>query len=283
MKSIVSMLVVLVAVLLVSSPAQARYADGMNSYAAYYVMRGGLDPMGTDSIKILDNTQLNEDGSFKRTQLGPTHIWTVTTPETGKCKEDETQLIEYELMWTSGHTVNKTTVSGGYHVTVQQNEAKDTWHINLGSGTGHYQSAKELALKVWESEGKPNITPEEFQDRIKAQEPEEQRRIEARQLTNSKGNASYRITTWCICTADLGSAKLSDPENIPRANVETATASTMPARLFTQNQNADPRRSHPWRMSKPVGDNLRSIQSTAGQINWEFGDPAKPGGASVVK
>jgi len=46
------MLFVLAAVLLLSSPVHARYADGMNSYAAYHVMYGGLDPMGTVSQRI---------------------------------------------------------------------------------------------------------------------------------------------------------------------------------------------------------------------------------------
>lgn len=46
MKSIVSMLAALAVAFLHSSPAQAGYADGMNQYAGYHVMRGGVDPMG---------------------------------------------------------------------------------------------------------------------------------------------------------------------------------------------------------------------------------------------
>lgn len=48
MKSIVSMLFVLAAALLLSSPIQAGYTDGMNQYAAYHVMHGGVDPSGLE-------------------------------------------------------------------------------------------------------------------------------------------------------------------------------------------------------------------------------------------
>lgn len=46
MKSIASMLFVLSTALLFSSPAQAGYADGMNQYAGYHIMHGGVDPTG---------------------------------------------------------------------------------------------------------------------------------------------------------------------------------------------------------------------------------------------
>ncbi|MEM6259664.1 MAG: hypothetical protein AAGI37_15400 [Planctomycetota bacterium] len=35
-----------------SFPAQARYIDGMNTYAAYHVMHGGVDPMGTRLVYV---------------------------------------------------------------------------------------------------------------------------------------------------------------------------------------------------------------------------------------
>ena len=52
MKSIVSTLLVLATALLLSSPSQAGYADGMNQYAAYHVMHGGVDPMGLWTLAL---------------------------------------------------------------------------------------------------------------------------------------------------------------------------------------------------------------------------------------
>ena len=54
MKPIVSMLFVLAAALLLSSPVQAGYADGMNQYAGYHVMHGGVDPTGTEIVTTCD-------------------------------------------------------------------------------------------------------------------------------------------------------------------------------------------------------------------------------------
>lgn len=46
MKSIVCMQFILIAAVLVSSPAQGGYTDGMSKYAAYHVMHEGVDPHG---------------------------------------------------------------------------------------------------------------------------------------------------------------------------------------------------------------------------------------------
>ena len=50
MKSIVSLLFVLIAVMLFTGQVQAGYADGMNRYAGYHVMHDALDPMGTKIV-----------------------------------------------------------------------------------------------------------------------------------------------------------------------------------------------------------------------------------------
>lgn len=52
MKLLASILLLLAAVLLVSSPAQAGYTDGLNQYAGYHIMHGGVDPTGTTSVQI---------------------------------------------------------------------------------------------------------------------------------------------------------------------------------------------------------------------------------------
>lgn len=51
MKSIVSLLLILAVALLLSGPSQAGYADGMNQYAAYHVLRGGVDPTGLSNYQ----------------------------------------------------------------------------------------------------------------------------------------------------------------------------------------------------------------------------------------
>ncbi|MEM6258302.1 MAG: hypothetical protein AAGI37_08310 [Planctomycetota bacterium] len=55
MKSIVPMLFVIATALLLTSPAQAGYADGMNQYAGYHIMHGGVDPTGTLSFQSVGN------------------------------------------------------------------------------------------------------------------------------------------------------------------------------------------------------------------------------------
>ncbi|MEM6259718.1 MAG: hypothetical protein AAGI37_15685 [Planctomycetota bacterium] len=73
MKSFVSMLFVLATALLLTSPAQARYADGMNTYAAYHVMRGGVDPSGMISFKMVgDGAQTVTFGNHLSGYLGVT-------------------------------------------------------------------------------------------------------------------------------------------------------------------------------------------------------------------
>lgn len=83
MKSIASMLFVLVAALVLSSPAQARYADGMNQYAAYHVMHGAVDPMGTTIIAkcevaewLIENKRVD---AFDMKQLGGRDMYHYTS------------------------------------------------------------------------------------------------------------------------------------------------------------------------------------------------------------
>lgn len=75
MKSIVSILYIFVAALLLSSPVQAGYADGMNQYAAYHVMHGGLDPSGEILVAI--------DGTGSRTYLDGREAGWIDAPEAG--------------------------------------------------------------------------------------------------------------------------------------------------------------------------------------------------------
>lgn len=282
------MLFVLTAALLLVSPAQAGYADGMNQYAAYHVIRGGVDPMGTDSIRINNGDHpevVNEQGEIQRSALGPTHVWTVSEPEvTGGClPEFETQLIEYEFNWTvSGPSSGGQTLKGGYHVTVQSDIVKTEWWLNLGSGTGWYQRPSSYALWIAQQEG---ATAEDFRNNRddymrRGQEMSDQTSL-ARWVANSKGEASYRITIWCVCTELLefeglnDAVRRDDQTTIPRRNVEVATDSNTPARFLSErDMGNDPRRNSKWHMGSPnVQRGLWSPSESEGGIVWEFTDP----------
>lgn len=60
MKAITLPIFVVALVLSTSYSVDAGYADGMNQYAGYHVMHGGLDPMGTKLVYV---EVLNEDNS----------------------------------------------------------------------------------------------------------------------------------------------------------------------------------------------------------------------------
>ena len=289
MKTIVSMILVLAAASLLSSQTQAGYADGMNQYAAYHVMHGGLDPRGTDTLKLSTPEQVNDDGTIVYGPfLGPTHVWQITIPEAenGGCLSFETELVEYEFTWASeDSTVPGSKVNGGYHVTVQGggvDSYKEEWRINLGRGTGYVRNWTSL---VDEARQVNNLTEQEstitFQEMRPYAEDIYEERVSARQILNSKGTASYRVTLWCICTELLEFEGFREPQRIPRAQTEVATETTLPAR-FLSIGDWDPRQHNPWHMGDPnVRRGLYSVGEATGSIVWDFGDPARENEARV--
>ena len=60
MKAIIFQIFVVALVFSTSHSVDAGYADGMNQYAGYHVMHGGLDPMGTRLVYV---EVLNQDNS----------------------------------------------------------------------------------------------------------------------------------------------------------------------------------------------------------------------------
>jgi|GEM_PF-3246662 len=82
MKSIASTLLVLIASLVLTTSAQARYADGMNLYAGYHAMHGALDPMGTTIIAkcevsewLIENKRVD---AFDMKQIGDRDLYRYT-------------------------------------------------------------------------------------------------------------------------------------------------------------------------------------------------------------
>ncbi|MBX2852005.1 MAG: hypothetical protein KTR15_09700 [Phycisphaeraceae bacterium] len=94
MKPIFSMLFVLAAALLLSSPAHAGYADGMNQYAGYHVIRGVVDPTGTMAANVQSKIEWT---------------WTKSTDDT---KEEITIVTKDGEQTTNVRSVGKASLRG---------------------------------------------------------------------------------------------------------------------------------------------------------------------------
>ncbi len=259
------------------------YPDGLNTYAGYHIMWGGVDPYGEDSVDLYNREHnLLSGGKLRESRLGPTFVWGVSVPDE-KCNPPYTnaEAYEYEFVWNITNTNNGNKVSGGYHVSVIHDNPKETWRINLGRGTGYYRHYMDFS-RDWIREHHPNFKDysRERKDEIRhvANEYGKKRSAEeasARWVGGAQGTATYSIIKYCICY--IGHESFKDwhpPEgNLPRADSENTTESTNAARFLSLGDN-DPRGKGYWRMGSlpTTGDDIviKKAGSTSGGLRFDF-------------
>lgn len=279
------------------------YPDGMNSYGAYHVMRGGVDPVGLDSIEI-NNRQFSvgEGGSIQNVgSLGVDFTWTISEVDAPRCRDNEVRIIEYDFDWYVGGGRGHGTLSpqtahvltGGYHVSVQSDTQKTGWRLNLGRGTGYFRSANDTYWRTEYLMRMHGLTVEElgaldenerlevarnvnrnWRDYAQIRSDEE---ASSRQLHGSYGKASYTVKVYCYCRGlALALEGFNNPANISRQDVETATESSIPARFLTRS-DPDPRSQSKWKMGGIIfsniehgGNTVREVGSASGEISFNF-------------
>lgn len=286
MKSIASMLFVLAAALLVSSPALAGYADGMNQYAAYHVVRGGVDPMGTDSAELTADVNPNHTRHLQNV------AWQMDIPQsTLQCEQDETLVYEFKASWsilgkfTAVETESGTnTGQGNYHVTFEDwlDNFRGPHNVHIASGIGRFRGKgyykTEFYKFFYPGVNFQQLDRDELR-RIQAEAEEYAQDksnyiLEQRNIANTSGDFSYKANAHCVCTKDLEwNDKMA---NIPgpgtRGESEFATMNEGPTRFRTGAQQ-DLRNFSRWILGSPRTDAVKKSEVLSeGGFRYNFGD-----------
>lgn len=280
MKSIVSMLFVLATALLLASPAQARYADGMNTYAAYHVMQGAVDPMGTNKIEV---TGLNRAGFERTGVLNPTLKWTFDIPE-GECGEGEEPVYEMDVTWIAiGFAQEPLSASrGGYHVSFDgSNELAGPHTVHLGSGPGRDFGDRGY-LEECARELIPGYEQMDEQQQLQAQRQNSRQLLECSKQKSSDarlerswagvaGMFTYSIKLHCVCVGEIDWKEMwNKTGGAGRGAGETATEDKSPSR-FRMTGQKDLRNFNRWIMGGPTGEekDFRTLSETSGGFVYE--------------